>query len=111
MTQKEIAIKTIQNLSDSATWADIVDGEVCCVLRGSGMRTLLDFLNRLSQAKIHYDLDQCREDAVVVFVTVPGERWEVEFFADGAVEVEVFRSDGTIQGEEELERLFEQFSD
>ena len=26
----------------------------------------------------------------MVLLAVPGERWEVEFFADGSVEVEVF---------------------
>jgi len=48
----------------------------------------------------------------MVDIAVPGERWEVEFFEDGHVEVEVFRStsDG-LEGEEALDRLFEKFSD
>jgi hypothetical protein len=36
----------------------------------------------------------------MVLVTVPGERWEVEFFADGSIEVERFISNGEICGEE-----------
>lgn len=37
---------------------------------------------------------------------IQGERWEVEFFADGNVEVEKFISNAEILGEEELEQLF-----
>ena len=46
---------------------------------------------------------------VMVYIDVPGEKWEVEVFADGLVEVEVFRSGGPdsgLKGEETLERLF-----
>lgn len=32
----------------------------------------------------------------MVQFSLPGERWEVEFLANGAVDVERFRSDGTI---------------
>ena len=42
----------------------------------------------------------------MVEVAIPGERWEVEFFADGHVEVEKFIGQAEILGEEELERLF-----
>jgi hypothetical protein len=41
----------------------------------------------------------------MVVVSVPGERWEVEFMIDGSVEVEVFRSNGTIDEEHALARL------
>jgi hypothetical protein len=47
----------------------------------------------------------------MVQIAVPGERWEVEFFEDGHVEVEVFgRTRDGLEGEEALARLFEQFS-
>jgi hypothetical protein len=41
-------------------------------------------------------------------VVVAGERWEVEFFADGHVEVEIFRStdEAVREGHELLEKLF-----
>jgi len=45
----------------------------------------------------------------MVTVTVPGQRWEVEFFEDGRVDVEKFLSDGTISDERELPRLFDEF--
>jgi hypothetical protein len=32
-------------------------------------------------------------DAFMVITDVPGQKWEVEFFADGDVELELFKSD------------------
>lgn len=66
---------------------------------------LLEFLECLEEAKITYRLNHVRE-AIMVEVCVPGERWEVEFFGDGTVEVERFISTGRIEGEELLKRLF-----
>jgi hypothetical protein len=42
----------------------------------------------------------------MVNVAVAGERWEVEFFEDGSVEVERFVSSGGINGEEVFSDLF-----
>jgi hypothetical protein len=74
------------------------------------MTKLLEFLTQLEQRKIHYTPQLNREEAIMVLFAVPGERWEVEFFADSPIEVEVFRSIG-MSGEEELERLFQEDSD
>jgi len=74
------------------------------------MRRLLDFLDRLEREKIWYRLEHIR-DSLMVETAVPGERWEIEFFADGHVEVERFRSDGQIGGAELLETLFRELSD
>ena len=76
--------------------------------RGGGTRrgiewamkwTLYSFLEALDKRKIFYRLGRVREDTVMVEVTVPGERWEVEFFGDGEVEIEVYRSEGKILDE------------
>jgi hypothetical protein len=78
------------------------------------LQKILSFMKRLDASKIHHSLDRVREEAVMVRVDVPGERWEVEFFVNGQVDVEVFSSAGPhsgIEGEESLERLFETFSD
>lgn len=72
---------------------------------------LLDFLGRLNRARISYTLAHNRDEAIMVLIAVPGARWEVEFFADGSIEVEVFESSGSLQGPEMLARLFEEFSD
>lgn len=41
----------------------------------------------------------------MVIVATPGSRWEVEFMDEGTVEVERFRSDGTIWDERVLDEL------
>lgn len=79
----------------------------------NSLENLLNFLMRLRECCIHYTLvsPPPRDEAIMVQVDMPGERWEVEFFADGEVEVEVFRSNGRIEHEEALDRLFREFSD
>ena len=77
----------------------------------NSLQKLLDFLNRLQDRHIYFTLAHHRSEAVMVCVGLPGELWQVEFFADGHVEVEVFRVDGYMRGEEELERLFAAYSD
>ena len=69
------------------------------------------FLQSLERGKIHYMLQSCRDEAIMVCVTVPGERWEVEFLADGSVEIERFISDGEIYGEDILAELFAKYTD
>ena len=72
---------------------------------------LTRFLQQLEQDKIHYALASHRGDAIMVQVTVPGERWEIEIFGDGAVEIERFISNGEICGEEALYELFTRYAD
>ena len=71
---------------------------------------LLDFLQRLEQAKIHYRLGHYRPEAVMAEISVPGERWEVEFLDDGTVAVERFVSPGRIDDESALTELFARHS-
>jgi hypothetical protein len=76
------------------------------------LQKLLDFLSDLDERKIFHRLSRVRPEAIMVEIAVPGERWEVEFFADGHVDVEVFGpSAGIVGGEEALRRLYDQFSD
>jgi len=72
---------------------------------------LTTFLKHLEHAHIHYTLASHREDTIMVLVTVPGERWEVEFLGDGTVEVERFISNGEICGEETLQALLTRYTD
>ena len=69
------------------------------------MKKLITFLERLEERKIYYKLNKVR-NAIMVEVAIPGERWEVEFFVDGDVEVEKFISNAEIFDEKELEQLF-----
>jgi hypothetical protein len=67
---------------------------------------LLEFLQKLRDAKIAFTLRGSRDDAIMVQINVPGERWEVEFLEEGSIEVERFRSNGEIEDEAALEELF-----
>lgn len=73
------------------------------------MRKLLDFLNKLEENKIYYKLGKVR-DCIMVEIAVPGQRWEVEFFDDGRIEIEKFVSQG-MTDETQIDTLFELFSD
>ncbi|MEZ5166356.1 MAG: hypothetical protein R2695_07640 [Acidimicrobiales bacterium] len=72
---------------------------------------VLQFVGRLTVARISFSVRIVRDDALMVEAHVPGERWEVEFMADGTVEVERFSSTGEIGDYSLLEELFEEFSD
>ena len=68
---------------------------------------LLDFLNQLEESSTYYTLSKHRTDMIMVNVAVPGERWEIEFTADGELQVEKFVSDGRVGGDEELSQFIE----
>ncbi len=72
---------------------------------------LMSFLDKLEQSKISYTLARYRAEALMVSVAVPGERWEIEFWRDGSVEVERFKSEGEIYGAEALDELFATYAD
>jgi hypothetical protein len=66
---------------------------------------LLEFLERLERAKIWYRLLHVR-DSIMVAVDLPGYRWEVEFFENGAIEFEEFASTGVKRiSTQELEQM------
>jgi len=56
-------------------------------------------------------LNKIRDEAIMVEVVVPGQRWEVEFLVDGTIDVEKFISDKGYYDKSELEVLFREFSD
>lgn len=66
----------------------------------NSLQTLLEFLTGLERRKISYRLEHNRADSLMVLLAVPGERWEVEFFPDGNIELEVF---GTSSGVRSVE--------
>jgi len=66
------------------------------------------FLDELERRKIAYDIVHVRSDTLMAQLYVPGQRWEVEFYADGRIELEVFQgSSGVkyVKYEDLLERL------
>ena len=74
-------------------------------------RRLLSFLERLASAKIGFTIEHSRDDALMVLVYSPVGYWEVEFTADGEVEVERYRSDGLIEDDSILDQLFASWAD
>ena len=74
-------------------------------------KQFMSFLQKLEQQGIRYTLAHQRDEAVMVNVAVPGERWEIEFLDDGSVEIERFVSHGEIAGEEALDELLARYSD
>jgi hypothetical protein len=77
----------------------------------TGFNKLVGLLSQLEQQNIHYTLAHHRDEAVMVSVAIPGERWEIEFFNDGSVEVERFVSRGNLVGEEVLSQLFAAYAE
>ncbi len=68
---------------------------------------LLDFLNRLDAAHIHYALLHARPESVMVDIAVPGWRWEVEFMLDSSTEIERYKSVTGVEDDPALlEELF-----
>ena len=80
-------------------------------MKDQSLERVTTFLKHLTEAHIHYTLAAHREEAIMVLVTVPGERWEIEFFSDGTVEVERFVSNGEITGPEALQELLTRHTD
>lgn len=62
----------------------------------NSLRPLLDFLNHLKEHDISYRIEHNRAESMMVLVAVPGERWEVEFFEDGTIELEIFGGSSSV---------------
>ena len=60
----------------------------------SAFDRLLGACRALDEHGIRYDLSVARPEAVMMSIVLPGEYWEIEFFADGTVERERFVSQG-----------------
>jgi hypothetical protein len=77
-------------------------------MEGGVFGRLLDFLNRLDRAHISYQLRHNRPDSVMIDISLPGWRWEVEFMADASVDIERYSSVAGVENDPGLlETLFE----
>jgi hypothetical protein len=68
-------------------------------------------LEQFDRAKIHYTLRRVREDTIMIEAVVPGRRYEIEVFSDETVEVEVFKSEGSIGDQEVIDELLAKYSE
>lgn len=79
-------------------------------MRGKIMNNLFSILKKLEDKNIFYKLARIR-DSVLIEVVVPGERWEIEVFEDGHLEIEKFISSGDIYDEKEISNLLKSFEE
>ena len=75
------------------------------------LKEFIAILNKLEENSIFYKLNKVRNEAIMVEVAVPGQRWEIEFLEDGTVDIEKFISDKDMYDVNELETLFKKFGD
>jgi hypothetical protein len=68
-------------------------------------------LTELDRRHVGYQIQVVRPGALMVSVAIPGERWEVEFFDDGLVEVERFTSNGVEETIDVVPRLLSYFDE
>lgn len=86
-------------------------GKTVREMKSDQMDKLLSFTRRLARARIPYQVQTYREDAITVGAKAPGEYWEIDFLADGQIDIERYRSNGKIFEEPVLEELFALCSD
>lgn len=70
------------------------------------MNQLLALLSQLKERRVWHEMYYCRDEAVTILVALPGERWEIDVFANGIVEIERFKSTGEIADSSALAELF-----
>ncbi len=63
-------------------------------------------VRELDTRRVDYTLRIIRPNYVMILAAVPGELWEIEVGEDGEVEIERFRSSGTILDESALVDLW-----
>jgi len=70
-----------------------------------------EFCRELDRRHVRYELQIVRDEALMLSVAVPGERWEIEFFEDGHVELERFTSQGVADAPDALTELLAWFAE
>lgn len=63
------------------------------------------FCRELDHRHIEYSLLIARDEALMISLAVPGERWEIEFFDDEHIELERFVSQGVVDAPNVLSDL------
>jgi hypothetical protein len=72
---------------------------------------LYRILAQLEAAQIHFTLTRVREETVMIEANVPDRHYEIEVFANGEIEVEVYKSDSQIGGQELIDELLRDYSE
>jgi hypothetical protein len=75
----------------------------------TALTTAVEFCRELDRRNVTYELRIVRDEALMMSVAVPGERWEIEFFDDGQIELERFVSQGVAEAPSALAELLAWF--
>ena len=70
-----------------------------------------EFCRELDRRNVAYELRIVRDEALMMSVPLPGERWEIEFFDDGRIELERFVSQGVAEAPSALAELLAWFDE
>lgn len=77
----------------------------------TALTTAAEFCRELDRRHVTYEIQIAREEALMLSVAVPGERWELEFFDDGRIELERFVSQGVAEAPGALGQLLAWFDE
>ena len=76
-----------------------------------GYQSFFDLCAELDRRHVRYDIDSVRDHALLVRVAVPGERWELEVFDNGNIELERFVSQGVESDHDASSKLLAYFDE
>ncbi|KKK34461.1 hypothetical protein WQ57_23100 [Mesobacillus campisalis] len=57
------------------------------------LKEFITLLNKLEKNSVYNKLNKVRNEAIMIEIAVPGQRWEIGFLEDGTVYIEKFNSD------------------
>jgi len=77
----------------------------------TALTTAADFRRELDRRHVAYEFRIVRDEALMMSVALPGERWEIEFFDDGRIELERFVSQGVVDAPGVLAELLSWFDE
>lgn len=75
----------------------------------TALSTAVEFWRELDRRHATFELRVIRDEALMMAVALPGERWEIEFFEDGRIELERFVSQGVVEAPGALAELLARF--
>lgn len=61
------------------------------------LEDVLQFCNALNERRASYKVSVDRPEAIRVTLDVPGERWEIDFFSGGDIELERYVGQGVVR--------------
>lgn len=72
---------------------------------------LLSIIEKLREARIFFSLSVHREDSITILCKLPGKKVEIDVYADGEVDVEVYCSGGEIHDLNYLREIIRDYAE